>query len=364
MLYKRRLVGAGFALLLLESHFLSSSAYADPPLSIGVSAPLSGDAATYGTDIKNVLEFANQLLAGGRYRLRFEDDKCEGAAAVTAAQKLVSQDQVRYILGPICTTSLGASAPVYSKANVLVITPTANLDDIASAGATTFTTIPSDTKAMEPLSRFVCSKHHMVGILSEPTDMAQQMAAEFGRKCEADKVTVVRSDFQASDRDFRSHLLRLKNAGVEALFINTQTEASFLSMLRQVRELRLNVEIYGAMFPGTREFLEKAGNLAEGIIFVDLPDIEHALNQGGKEVYARFTSAYGKMQSIEFLFATAFESFRVLQLAIESGQPPAAYLRATKFDGLLGSYTFGRDGVISGIDHVMKIVRNGKVQPL
>ena len=42
---------------------------------IGVSTALSGDAATYGLDIKDALLFANEKLTDNSYELVFEDDR-------------------------------------------------------------------------------------------------------------------------------------------------------------------------------------------------------------------------------------------------------------------------------------------------
>jgi branched-chain amino acid transport system substrate-binding protein len=318
--------------ILLLCIFISTGS-AEDRIRIGISTPLSGDAATYGTDIRNVFEYANKILTNDRYELIFEDDRCDGKTAVSVAHKLVSLHKVRYALGVVCSGALAAAAPIYDKAGVIVITPTANLDSISSAGKNTFTTIPSNTKAMKPLSKYLCSHHSRIGVLSEPTDMAQQMATSFYKNCSHIGSKVFLEDFQPKDHDIRSQISRMSQRGIEAIFVNSQTEATFISILRQVRVLDRVIPIYGALFPGTFEFREKAGPLAEGIRYVDLPDIESALTPKAGAEYRQFILKYGQMKSIRFLYAIAFEAFRSLHLAIQSKKPASEYLRTALSKG-------------------------------
>lgn len=70
------------------------------PIKIGVQTSLTDDAATFGADIRNALELArDQLAPGGRYEFIYEDERCDPAAGVKAAQKLSSIDKVKYVLG-------------------------------------------------------------------------------------------------------------------------------------------------------------------------------------------------------------------------------------------------------------------------
>ncbi|RIL01417.1 MAG: hypothetical protein DCC75_13645 [Proteobacteria bacterium] len=67
-------------LLLIAGVFglLTTTASAES-IKIGVSAPLSGDGAAFGTDIKNAVTLANEKFGKGRYTLVFEDERHTGA---------------------------------------------------------------------------------------------------------------------------------------------------------------------------------------------------------------------------------------------------------------------------------------------
>jgi ABC-type branched-subunit amino acid transport system substrate-binding protein len=75
------------------------------PIKVGVSTALSGDSIAFGTDIKNALTLMNDLIGAGKYKLIFEDERCDNRAAVNAAQKLIAVDKVRYALGFPCNST-------------------------------------------------------------------------------------------------------------------------------------------------------------------------------------------------------------------------------------------------------------------
>ncbi len=74
-------------------------------INIGVIAPLSGPAATYGEDVSHGLKYVAKTIneAGGidgqEINLIFEDGKCNGKDATTAVQKLINVDGVQAIAG-------------------------------------------------------------------------------------------------------------------------------------------------------------------------------------------------------------------------------------------------------------------------
>ena len=111
--------------LILLCFFISAEVLAEP-LKIGVSVPLTGSAATLGTDIKNALTFANERYGNHEYELVFEDDKCSGKEAVTIAQKFVQIDKIHFVLGFPCSGALLSAAPVYEQNRVVVIAAAAS----------------------------------------------------------------------------------------------------------------------------------------------------------------------------------------------------------------------------------------------
>ena len=90
-------------------------------IKIGVSAPLTGEAATYGEGILGGVQLAAKEIndAGGidgkMIELVVEDDKCEPTAGVSAMTKLINVDKVVAVAGPMCSAVAGASLPIAQK---------------------------------------------------------------------------------------------------------------------------------------------------------------------------------------------------------------------------------------------------------
>ncbi len=100
------------------------------PIKIAILAPMSGQVATYGASTKNgaVMAIEEWNAKGGAAGLKIEyvveDSQCSADPAVNAANKVIDQDKVHYIIGEVCS---GASIPVSLIANekgVVQISPT------------------------------------------------------------------------------------------------------------------------------------------------------------------------------------------------------------------------------------------------
>jgi branched-chain amino acid transport system substrate-binding protein len=330
---------------------------------IGISTALTGNGATYGVDTKNVLQFANNKLAHGKYELIFDDDRCNGKDAVAVAHRFVDVLHLKFVAGYPCSGTVLATSDIFEKAHVIQLSTGASSANVSEAGDYIFRTFPSDRQAAERLYGYVFSQHKKFGVLSEQTDYAQSFWRSFQESAKAGALELSAEDYLTDTSDFRAVIGKLRARNVEGIFINSQTELTFLAILRQIRELQWNPKIYAAYWPGTAAVLDKAADLAEGTIYVDMPTLKEALNEEGAGLYREFESIYGKMNSIELLFGTNFEGFRALQAAIESGQEPRQYLYTHRFQGIFGEWWFDKNGDIRGLDFVLKTIKSGAVRP-
>jgi ABC-type branched-subunit amino acid transport system substrate-binding protein len=96
-----RMAGVIFALSCLFST-LHSSVFAENSreFKIGVSAPLSGDLARIGEDVRRGLELAIKDFSDSnvQFTLFIEDDQYKGVQAASAAKKLLHVDKVDAII--------------------------------------------------------------------------------------------------------------------------------------------------------------------------------------------------------------------------------------------------------------------------
>ena len=105
---------------------------AEEILKWGAMEPLSGSAGLWGKAMNQGVELAaDEFNAKGglkvgniRYKIKIleEDDKYTGAAAVAAVSKLIYQDGVKFITGPLGTPTTMAIQPITEKEKVLMMT--------------------------------------------------------------------------------------------------------------------------------------------------------------------------------------------------------------------------------------------------
>ena len=210
---------------------------ANGKIKIGVSVPLTGPGAAYGSDIKNALIFANQRIANSAYELIIEDDHCSNKEAVSVAQKLTNTDNVKYMLGFGCSGTVIASAPVYEKARVVSIASGTGAPAITEAGDYVFRTKPSLLHAGNLLAKEMAIKFNKVGLITEETDYCQGLSQALMKAADELKLETINENFLPGIEDFKGTLLKLKSKGVSALFLNPQGEGTMTSLYSQLKEL-------------------------------------------------------------------------------------------------------------------------------
>jgi branched-chain amino acid transport system substrate-binding protein len=99
------------------------------PLKIGALLELTGAGAFYGASAKDMLDLlldkADQTIGGRPVEVIYEDSATDTGTAATKARKLIEQDQVDVLFGPIFSDAQLAIAPYLQEKEIL---------DIASLG--------------------------------------------------------------------------------------------------------------------------------------------------------------------------------------------------------------------------------------
>jgi ABC-type branched-subunit amino acid transport system substrate-binding protein len=338
------------------------SSFADPQVVLGVSAELTGEGSTFGQDIRDVLIFANAQLAGNRYKLDLQDSKCDPKAGVDVAKYFAQVSHPTAVIGFGCSGPFLAGAPTFKKAKLLTMVTVASNPRIPNARERVFQSALNDQDAGIQLAKWVAQSHpKKVGVLSGLTDYCQDLKKHFVETLASEKVAVADSDYIVTETDFKSYLLKLKSAGVDSLFLNAQYEAHMSIMLRNLENLQWHPKLYSAYYPSSPAVLKESASAMEGMEFVDVPFLDDILTSEGKDIFKEFKSKYGELRSYEAIFVFVYEGFRALHLALESGQAPEKFLTENKFNGIVGDYTFDKNGSIHGINFIIKKIKDGKV---
>ncbi len=142
---------------------------AEKTLEIGVLGPLSGGAASYGVELVRGAEMradeinkAGGVKVGGdvyKIKLVTYDHKASAADAATAANKLIFQDKVKYIIGNAVGATCNAVQTVTEPQKVLFAFVCWGTNNLGPDKPYSFRSMLSQWEAAEPFYRWVKEKH-------------------------------------------------------------------------------------------------------------------------------------------------------------------------------------------------------------
>jgi len=320
------------------------------PIKIGVSTALTGDAATYGNDIKSTLLFVNELLGEGKYHLLFEDDQCSGREAVSIARKFIDIENVKYVIGFACSGALLSAAPVYERSRVIAMGVTTSSPRISEAGDFIFRVAPNDATAARVLAKHISKKYSDIAVLTEETDYCRDLTNVFKKEAERSGIALSEESFiSGSTEGLPSLLQRIRQRQPKAIFLNVQAERPLADLVRRIRDMQWDIQIYAIYYPSSKSFLDAVGEDALGIRFVDLPPMIEYLDDTGKKMYQRFLEERNEVLNLEFVFVLAYKTLLALHQAIQSGEPVKEYLLHASFMGPTGEFSFDQNGDVQGV---------------
>lgn len=121
---------------LLVTALACGAAAAEAPITVAVVGPFSGQYAAVGGAMRDAAGAGIKRLEGtlGPVRLIVEDDGCDAATAVAAAQRVVAA-KPDVVVGHPCSGAAIAAAAVYAQAGVVMITPGARHPDLTDRRA-------------------------------------------------------------------------------------------------------------------------------------------------------------------------------------------------------------------------------------
>ncbi len=355
-------------IILIVIFSLSGGKKETGPIKIGVITPLSGDTALYGEVVRNSIELAVKdiNLSGGingrQIQTIYEDSKCSGKEAATAAQKLVNIDKVKYIIGDFCSGGVLSEIPITDPAKVFVISPSASAPKLSGISKYFVRNSPSDSITGIILADYLLKmKYKSVAIISEQTDYAQGIRDVFIAQAQKDNLTVTANEnFVSGVTDFRSQLSKIKIQNPDVLFINPQSPVSLVQIAEQARVLGIKSQFVGSLGGTDPNLYTK---YTQGMIFADLTGLT---GDKGKEYMNKYIAAYNVAPNIPLYDGAAYDDVYLITQAISSvgddSTKVAEYLRAMpSYTGVLGTYHFDKNGDLVGAGIVMQKVSGNKV---
>lgn len=348
-----------------------SASREEGPIRIGFIGPLTGDAASIGESMRNVVTMAVDEVnakGGQQYEVIYEDGKCSGPASASAAQKLINVDKVQFIIGGICSGETLGAAPIAEAAGVVLLSPVSSSPDITGSGDFIFRVFASDASTGTKMAETVWNRgHKSVAVISEQTDYSQALKEVFETRYQELGGTIVISEgYASSAKDFRSQLAKVKAANPDALYLVPQSPASGQVLLAQLKETGISAPLFANELVTTESFL--TSGVSEGIVFAEVTfDKEASEAKYFLDGYvARFGTIDTNTPSV--YMASGYDAvFLLTDLITELGAKPGrvkdALYKVSGRAGAAGPLTIDQNGDAVR-EYVLKQVRGGKIVPI
>ena len=368
------LLCAVFSVILLSNRAFSD----ESPITIGWIGPLSGNAAVLGVDTVPAIELVFQQvnakggISGHAIELLVEDDRYDTAQAQTAYRYLVNQRGVRVVV-LLTYGALFSLAEQALKDNVLLLDPLDCDENIAELPKNVLCV----SKMSEDLGR--STAEHAVSIDAFPAGviyfggdpfMGVVAKASESYFLSKSKRWAFSASYTRETKDFRSLLLRAKQANLKSLFLFGYDEMGLA--MRQAREIGVKAQFYALATTANPEFQKLAGDALKDTI---IPFWQAPRNARFQEFLKAFLAKVGRNPHFEISTVTAFDIAKLLVAGLQAGALQDGeiavdalrdYLYSVKdYKGVSGPITIDADGVTRSFSVHLRQYRGGPVaEPL
>lgn len=338
------------SLLMLVFLVPSISAFGAEPLKVAILAPLSGPVPTFGVMTRDgaLLAIDEWNAKGGVLGRKIvpvvEDSQCTPDPAVNAANKVIDQDKVHYIVGEVCSK---ASIPISEIANskkVVEISPTSTNPDV---------TVGKDGKVKDYIFRacFIDPFQGTVGakfalgklkaktafiMLDQSNDYVKGLAEFFEKAFVAGGGKVVgKETYTSKDTDFSAILSKVAAAKPDLIYLPDYYNVVNLAT-KQAKEKGIKAPFMGGDGWDSSDLDLKA---ADGGYFTNHyspEDTRPAVKEFVKAFGAKYKDDKGQPKVPDALAALAYDAANILLTGIKN----AGADDTTKVKNALGKTEF------------------------
>jgi branched-chain amino acid transport system substrate-binding protein len=330
---------------------LATAANADT-MTVGLVAPLSGGGAAWGTAMKGALELAVKDIngAGGlevggtTYNIEIAayDSHYNPNDAVTAVNRLIYEDQVAFIVGPLGSAPLAALVPVTTENKKITITGGFTPIAVAPEHPYSFRAVLPTQIYAAPQINYVVEKlgARKVGSLFPNDETGQTMSNDIASAYEAAGADASAVDYYERDRvDFVPLLTRLLAQGIDTFELDGSPPQTAGLLVRQLRELGFEGNIVRTGGDATNDILAVARPDASEGLYVHM-EYDGSL-PSAQEYQQRYVDAYGgTMNAFSPLFYTTinmiFEAMQAAGTTEDSDAIVAEMAKMSDFEGPAG----------------------------
>ena len=337
-------------------------------IKIGINAPMTGDIPKVGEGSKFAGEMwledikaAGGLEVGGKkypVELVIEDNESKAESAVKVNTKMITEDEVLFIVGPQSSKQAIPAGEVANNYKTPMISPWSTNPDTTKDRPFVFRGCFLDPFQGPVLANFIKEEFGFTkaAVLYDVASDYPKGLAEFFKeaweKVNGPGSVVAFESFTTKDADFSSQLTKIIKSGAEVLF-TPQYYNEVALIVQQAHELGWNKPIVGSDSWGSAETVELCGKDCYGLFFST-----HYAAAGAKGATKAFIDRYNKKHGYvpDDVAALTWDALGLVQTSIQScGKITGnvekdrqcirdAMAKIKEYDGITGKMTFTEDG--------------------
>jgi len=329
-------------------------------ITIGVAGPMTGQYASFGTQLKNGAELAVADInaAGGvtskQLKMEIGDDACDPKQARAVGEKFAAM-KVPFVDGHYCSGSSIPASEAYAEGNVLQITPASTNPAFTERGLwNTFRVCGRDDQQGAVAGAYIAKtyKGKNIAVLHDKSTYGKGLADETKKALnKAGMKEKLYEAYTAGDKDFNALVSKLKASSIDVVYVGGyHTEAGLI--LRQMRAQGMKSQMISGDALATNEFWSITGPAGEGMMFTFGPDPRNKPTAAA--VVKKFKDKGIDPEGYTLYTYAAMQIWR--EAATKAGtvdaKEVAAKLKAGKWDTVLGPISYDKKGDITVIDYV------------
>jgi branched-chain amino acid transport system substrate-binding protein len=337
-------------------------------IKIGINAPITGDIPKVGEGTKYAaqmwledIEKAGGLDVGGtkyKVELVIEDNESKAESAVKANTKMITEDEVLAIVGPMASSQAVPAGGVANNYQTPMISPWSTNPNTTKDRPFVFRGCFLDPFQGPVVAQFIKEQFGFTkaAVLFDVASDYPKGLAEFFKKAweeiNGPGSVVAYESFTTKDTEFGAQLTKIINSGAE-FFFTPQYYNEVALIVKQAHELGWNKPIVGSDSWGSAETVNLCGKDCYGLFFST-----HYAAAGAtgatKEFIERYQKKYGYIP--DDVSALTWDSIRLVQQAIQdTGKLTGnikedrqavrdALAKIKNFKGITGDMTFTEEG--------------------
>lgn len=363
------------------------AASAQDTVKIGAAVSLTGNFAREGNLLKNGYAYWEKLVneAGGidvagkktRVEVIYYDDESKPQSSARLTEKLITEDNVSFILGPYSSGIATATAAISEKYKVLTMTPMATADSLYQRGYKfIFCPAPLASTTLDPMLEMIkkLPTPPTTVAIAGPDDLFPNVfAGAAQKKAEALGLKIVYNNkYPKGSVDLSSVATALKDANPEVLILTGYVQDS-IQLVKALQSLKVNPKMIGFAFAvGIPDVLSALGPASEDLVGVQIwdPAVKYKgpLVADADAYLAGYQKAFGGAKP-NYITASGTAGALALQLAIEkAGSLDPVKVRDAMLqldvETFFGHVQFDQAGVDKKASAVISQVQGGVAVPV